>query len=809
MGRRTPLEYLDSFVSKTAHQGLLHCNAEDERLTGRTVQIEGRSRVHFGSCSYLGLELDERLKAGVIDAVGRYGTQFSSSRSYLSSPLYGRLEERLEEILGGATLVTPTTSLGHIAAIPSLVEAEDAVLLDHQVHHSVHVAVQVARREGCRVELVPHGDLAELDARVDALCATHRRVWILADGVYSMFGDLAPVDHLWALAERYENLWLYVDDAHGMSWCGPRGCGSVLSRVPLHERVVVATSLNKSFAAAGGCLVFGDPDLRRRVFTVGGPMIFSGPIQPPMLGAALASAEIHLSPELDTLQAELRERMTYCTRALRERGLPVVSTDHTPIRFIGVGLPRVARNLGRRLFDEGWFVNVSHFPAVPMKQAGIRFTVTRHHRQEDLDGLADALAHHLEPALREEGQLVSKAWQAFGLTPPPPSEVEPVASSLQVESATTIRAFDPEEWNRFFPDHGNYTWEGLRFLEQTFRHAVRPEERWDFRYLVVRDPEGHPLVATFFTRALWKLDMLEDAAVSEEVERRRETDPDLLVSPVFAMGSLLSEGNHLWIDESKLTPGSPAWEKALGAMLTRARDHADQAQAAWFVLRDLPHDAQLDRFLHGQGFLAEDGEESFALDLRASEAQQVAELPSRHRRFLRREVLPWNDAYRVEVRAGVGLGGDALAVHLRGLYEQVKSRSLELNTFPLPDDFFARAACSPCWEVLLVRPTEAPDALPVGVVAAFHAEGRYCPMVLGMDDTLATERGLYRQILRHVIARARELGASRVELGMGAGLQKRRLGARATTSQLYLQIDDHFGIEVLSQIKAELGLGSA
>ena len=149
-----------------------------------------------------------------------------------------------------------------------------------------------------------------------------------------------------------------------------------------------------------------DPELRRRVFTVGGPMIFSGPIQPPMLGAALASAELHLSRELPLLQAELREKMEVCTDALRARELPIVSTDHTPIRFIGVGLPRVARNLGRRLFEEGWFVNVSHFPAVPMKQAGIRFTVTRHHRLDDFEALADAIARHLEPAMREENQAV-------------------------------------------------------------------------------------------------------------------------------------------------------------------------------------------------------------------------------------------------------------------------------------------------------------------------------------------------------------------------------------------------------------------
>jgi 7-keto-8-aminopelargonate synthetase-like enzyme len=112
-----------------------------------------------------------------------------------------------------------------------------------------------------------------------------------------MYADFAPIEALNALAERYSQLWLYIDDAHAFSWTGRHGRGYALDRLgpAALRRSVVAGSLNKSFAAAGGAITFPDPDLHRRVFALSGPMIFSGPVQPPMLGAILASARLHLS----------------------------------------------------------------------------------------------------------------------------------------------------------------------------------------------------------------------------------------------------------------------------------------------------------------------------------------------------------------------------------------------------------------------------------------------------------------------------------------------------------------------------------
>jgi len=192
----------------------------------------------------------------------------------------------------------------------------------------------------------------------------------------------------------------------------------------------------KGFAAGGGVLVFPDAESLRRVRSCGGPMIFSGPVQPPMLGAAIASARIHLSEEITWMQPELLERIRLCHDLLQKKALPLVSPTMPPIRFVATGWTPVAHNLMHRLMGDGFFPNIVGFPAVPLKQSGIRITITRHHSEDDIRSLVDALAYHLPLALQEEGSGFSDIAKFFrrslhSLTPP-----EPSVSSVSMEYST-------------------------------------------------------------------------------------------------------------------------------------------------------------------------------------------------------------------------------------------------------------------------------------------------------------------------------------------------------------------------------------
>ena len=294
-------EYLETVSAMHAEgrtRGLFFQYVDDEHLSGRHVRMDGRDVVSWASCSYLGLEFHPDLIRGVCEAVTKYGAQFSSSRGYLSSPQYQELEGLLEMIFGGSVVVAPTTTLAHQAALGSLVSERDAIVFDHQVHASVQVAATLARAQGARVEMVRHGDLGRAAESVRRLARTSRTVWVLGDGVYSMYGDLAPTGLLRELLGVADNVRLYIDDAHGMSWAGLYGRGSFLSRMPLSRRVTVATSFAKGFGSGGACVVFGDRAEADRMRMCGGPMLFSGPLQPPTLGALIASSRIHLSAEL-------------------------------------------------------------------------------------------------------------------------------------------------------------------------------------------------------------------------------------------------------------------------------------------------------------------------------------------------------------------------------------------------------------------------------------------------------------------------------------------------------------------------------
>ena len=387
---------LNRLVAETAHmlaaRGLIHLTAEGSASDGRHLRLRGRQLVNFGSCSYLGLEVDERLKQGACEAIQRYGVQFSSSRAYVSTPLYAEFEELLEKIFGSPVVVTQTTSLGHLAALPVIVGEGDAVLYDVLVHASVQAVLPTLRAAGVPCQQLPHNRVDRLHETLTELSTRHDKIWYLCDGIYSMHGDRAPLAELLALQARHPKLHLYVDDAHGMSWTGQRGVGTVLGGNGIPPRTVVALGLSKAFAAAGAAFVFADDELRRQVRSCGSTLIFSGPLQPGQLGAGIASAKLHLSEELPARQSLLRQRIQLFNELSLDSGLRIRDTSESPVRFIEVGAEEDALERGSALADAGFFTNLSVFPAVPRRRAGIRVMLTTHHTEEDVVRLVQALA---------------------------------------------------------------------------------------------------------------------------------------------------------------------------------------------------------------------------------------------------------------------------------------------------------------------------------------------------------------------------------------------------------------------------------
>src|SRR5690606_23589692 len=185
------------------NKGILHLYTEDKLFSGRKVQIKGKDLFHFGTTGYLGLEQDKRLKLAAIDAINSFGTQFPLSKTYLSFGINEELEQHLQLMYNAPVLISKNSTLAHMAVIPSIVRDEDAVILDHQVHWSVQNACQVLKLRGITVDMIRHSHMEMLERKLKEFSGKFEKVWYMIDGVYSMFGDFAPLQDILSLCEKY------------------------------------------------------------------------------------------------------------------------------------------------------------------------------------------------------------------------------------------------------------------------------------------------------------------------------------------------------------------------------------------------------------------------------------------------------------------------------------------------------------------------------------------------------------------------------------------------------------------------------
>lgn len=794
---------VDECLGNAVKQGIFHLNTTSEPFDGRYISLNDHQRVlNFGSCSYLGLELDERLKQGAIDAVLKYGAQFSSSRAFLSCGLYLELEALFSEMFGAHCIVSATTTLAHLSAIPVLVSDNDAVILDHQVHGSVQNATQLLKPRGVRVEMIRHNDLDALEEKIKELRTKHYRIWYMADGVYSMYGDFTPIKKLYALMDKYPQLHVYIDDAHGMSWTGTHGTGYITSQVALRPQVYLITSLAKAFGSGGGVLVFQDREDMRKVRTGGSSFVFSGPLQPAILGASIASARIHLSPEIYKLQDELKEKLNYCDRLIIEKKLPYVFSSGSPIFYIGLGIPAMGYTMVKKLIQEGFYVDIGIFPGVPLKRTGLRLAINTHMSTDDIRHVLEAIERCYPQALAEEQQSIREIGKHFRmdfsyaqhLDKAPDTKEQP----LQIKHYRSIRDINKDTWNALLGNRGNFDWDGCCFLEDVFHGHSEPENNWNFHYYLILDKEK-PVLATFVTELLHKDDMLSPESVSQQIEEERRHDPYYMTSKVMMMGSLLTEGEHLFLDRS-----SAHWKTAMDLFIRQVQDQQELCGASTIYLRDLAAgDEELKSYLTDKGFLKQDMPDSWIIDdLSWDTAEDMLNrLSYRSRKHVRQHVLKHADKYTVKINEGTvqEIG------QWQQLYKQVKQKSLKLNTFELPDTIFEACLSNPSWEIVELYFNE-PEQEPLlaAVVFVYLNGSNYCPVFLGINYDLNAGYSVYRQALYQLILRAKQLGCKKIHLGMEASEEKRKFSAGQKRHSVFIQSNENYALSKLNDYSNQL-----
>lgn len=796
------IDTVNEIISGAKKEGVLHLYAEDAFLNGRTLQISGKKMFHFGTTGYLGLEQDNRIKEAAIGAIRKYGTQFPLSKTYISNPLYEELESKMELMYGIPPIITKNSTLGHLAVIPTVIRDDDGVILDHQVHWSVQNACQQLKVRGIPVEMIRHSNLNMLEHKIRQLTNTCNKIWYMADGVYSMFGDYAPIVHLLELCKKYPQLHLYFDDVHGMSWKGENGTGYVFDILKeLPENILLFGTLSKTFGASGAMVLSSDNRLREKIKNFGGPLTFSAQLEPSALAAASASADIHLSPEITILQKELAEKIDYFNGLLDQTALPLIVKNDSPVFFLGTALPITAYNLVQRLFNEGFFVNPGLYPAVPVKNTGIRMTLSRHNRKEDIKALVEAMEYHFPKALEETENSLRKIEQSFGLQPKNiASDKKAIQPEVHIQYEHSIKNMDKEVWNELLGKQSVFDWDGMRYMEEVFTNTHSRKNKWRFYYYLIKDCNNIPLLATFFTYGLWKDDMLAPASVSEQLEEKRKQNPLIHTSNVLSMGSLFTEGKHCYINEEH-----PLAENALKLLLEHMDELYHNLNADMLVLRDFEVSNKWNGLFHNLGFIKIDMPETCVVKNNSWSTTEefVNKLSARSRKHFNKDIITYESYFDILIKDSLS---DSELQKAYQLYANVKNNNLAVNTFTYPLEAFKKMNDYPSWEfiVMYLKESELENPEMIGIVFGYkNLENTYVPVLIGMDYKYVRKLNLYRQLLFQIIKRANYLNLHKIDFGFSATFEKRKLGATIIPKTAYIQAKDNFPLEAIQTMQNE------
>ncbi|MGB3345602.1 MAG: aminotransferase class I/II-fold pyridoxal phosphate-dependent enzyme [Aequorivita sp.] len=796
------IDSVDEVISSAKDQGVIHLYADGPSLTGRKISIENREMFHFGTTGYLGLEQDIRLKDAASKAIYDYGTQFPLSKTYISHPLYAGLEEKLFQMYNEPIIVTKNSTLGHLAVIPTVVRDEDAVILDHQVHWSVQSATQILKTRGVPVEMIRHNNLDMLETKIKELTNKANKIWYMADGVYSMYGDFAPVEALMALSNKYPQLHLYFDDVHGMSWRGEKGTGFIASHFSeLPENILLFTTLSKTFGASGAVVVCPDKKQHQTIKNFGGPLTFSAQLEPASVAAAIASADIHLSAEIYLLQNQLHERITYFNLLLAATDLPLIDKNESPVFYIGTGMPATGYNFVKRMMNEGFFVNLGLFPAVPVKNTGVRITIARHNQKEDIKLLVDAMEHHYPLALEESHTTLQRVAKLFRINIDSNTKPKENNSELYLSYQTSIKAIDKDFWNAYVGSNNCCDWNGIKYLEDSFSNNSEKEHNWQFHYYIVFDVQNIPVAICFFTTAIWKDDLLAPSQVSEKMEGKRETDKYHATQLVTSMGSLFSEGPHHYTNLNHAS-----WKEAWRKILLHLEETTHNIQSSITVLRDFKEtDAALNAFFNEQGFVKIQMPDACLIPKInwKDKTGYLQQLSARSAKHFRKDIEPFIDAVEVVIKKELPA---PILDQCYELYKNVKNRNLAINTFTYPLKVFTQMNINKNWEFILLYPKQREnldvDPSPLGVMFCYKNRNKiYVPSLVGLDYNLNDKFQTYRQLLYQTVLAATSHNFESIDFGISANFEKKKIGATIVPMYGFLQAEDNYSLERLETLR--------
>jgi len=350
-----------------------------------TVVMDGREVITLSSNNYLGLTVHPHLRQAALEAIERYGVGTGAVRTIAGTmTLHQELETRLARFKHTEAALTMQSGYAtNLGVISALMQEDDLIISDALNHASIIDGIRLCKAPR---KVFRHKDMADL-RRVLETSSAARKVMVVTDGVFSMDGDIAPLDEIVALAEQY-GAFVMVDDAHASGVLGQNGRGSV-SHFGLEGRVALQIgTLSKGIGALGGYAACSQ-DMRDFLLNRARPVLFSTSHPPSVVATCIAALDIL---EQDTSLVErLWENTSLFKKGLEGLGFNTGQSE-TPITPVIVGEGALAVELSARLFAEGVFAQAIVYPTVPVDRCRVRTIVTALHTHDELSRALEIFA---------------------------------------------------------------------------------------------------------------------------------------------------------------------------------------------------------------------------------------------------------------------------------------------------------------------------------------------------------------------------------------------------------------------------------
>ena len=373
------LAFLDTELNSLREQGLFNTIRTIGSAQGAWITVDGKKALNFCSNNYLGLANHPRMKEAAQKAIERYGVGPAAVRSIAGTlDLHVEMERRMAAFKGVEdALFVQSGFVANQAAIQPLVGKEDVIFTDRLNHASI---IDGCRLSSAKIVIYEHCDPADAEAKIKEHLPQHRRGLLVTDGVFSMDGDIAPLDKIYEVCEKHGVISM-VDDAHGEGVLG-RGGRGIVDHFGLHGKFDVEIgTLSKAFGVVGG-VIAGKKLIIDWMRQRGRPFLFSSATTAADTAACMAAVD--LLEESTELVDRLWANTKLFKGEMKKLGFDTGRSE-TPITPVILGENHVAQEFSRKLFEQDVFAMPIVYPTVPKGTARIRVMISASHYASDLE----------------------------------------------------------------------------------------------------------------------------------------------------------------------------------------------------------------------------------------------------------------------------------------------------------------------------------------------------------------------------------------------------------------------------------------